>query len=53
MRTGEGMMWDASKGRKYAKDIQINESHSPLLFQFYMERVPKAGEGVICCSEDF
>ena len=35
------------QGRGRAKDIHASESCSPLLLQFYMERVPKAGEGII------
>ena len=35
------------QGRGCAKDIHASESRSPLLLQFYMERVPKAGEGII------
>ena len=35
------------QGRGCAKDIHASESCSPLLLQFYMERVPKAGEGII------
>ena len=35
------------QGRGCAKDIHASESRSPLLLQFYMERVPKVGEGII------
>ena len=47
MRPREGNGVEDVRGRGCAIDIQTNKSHSPLLFQFYMERVPKAGEGVI------
>ena len=35
------------QGRGQACDAQSSAFHSPLLFHFYMERVPKAGEGII------
>ena len=35
------------QGRGRACDVQSNAYRSPLLLQFYMERVPKAGEGII------